>query len=268
MGQFDRPEMTVLPDSAQVGESGQVAKPQPCFLQPGSLPGEKATTSGQYVLVDGFGKRVGNFEKTVTAGEPFPPARPGLRYMLADATQHSSATGVGGQLVGTPGSKATRSGQYQLIDSSGKGLDMAATVTKGEPFPPTPANGQAWKLVDATGTRRAGEKAEISGQYALVSANGKKVKGKEVTVVKGESFPPTPKKGQAYKLVDATNHASGERAEGQFKPGQTAKTSGQYELITADGMKTGKEVTVVAGESFPPTRSKGQMYRLVDRTNP
>lgn len=45
-----------------------------------------------------------------------------------------------------------------------------------------------------------GTKAKISGQY-----KNEKTKT-EVTVTKGEPLPPTPEKGQGYKLVDKTKH--------------------------------------------------------------
>jgi hypothetical protein len=231
----------------------------------GALPGEKATRSGQYVLVDSRGNQVGK-EKTITKGEPFPPARPGLSYKLVDATKQSSETGTGGAQVLRPGDKAKVSGQYELVDRNGNGMDRAATVVKGEPLPPTPGDGQSWKLVDMTGTKRSGEKVEISGQYALVDSNGKLVKGKETTAVKGERLPATPKSGQAWKLVDVTKHVEGEKLKGDVKPGQKAPTSGQYELINADGTRTGKEVTAVKGEPLPPARKAGQMYKLVDKT--
>jgi hypothetical protein len=47
---------------------------------------------------------------------------------------------------------------------------------------------------------RPGETAPTSGQYKNTST------GKEVTVVKNEPLPPTPKKGQIYTLVDPTKH--------------------------------------------------------------
>jgi len=46
-----------------------------------------------------------------------------------------------------------------------------------------------------------------------------------------------------------------------FKPGEIAPVSGQY-LNTG----TGYEVTVTAGEPFPPTDLPGQVYTLVDPT--
>ena len=47
---------------------------------------------------------------------------------------------------------------------------------------------------------KPGEKAPVSGQYKNTST------GTEVTVTKGEPFPPTPGKGQKYVLVDPTKH--------------------------------------------------------------
>lgn len=49
-------------------------------------------------------------------------------------------------------------------------------------------------------TFRPGEKCPKSGQYINTMTRT------EVTVVKGESFPPTPKPNQRYKLVDKTKH--------------------------------------------------------------
>lgn len=47
---------------------------------------------------------------------------------------------------------------------------------------------------------KPGEKAPVSGQYKRSRTN------KEVTSVKGDRFPPTPKKGETYRLVDRTKH--------------------------------------------------------------
>lgn len=44
-----------------------------------------------------------------------------------------------------PGEIAQISGQYRLV-----GTKREATVTRGEPLPPTPKNGQKWLLVDQT----------------------------------------------------------------------------------------------------------------------
>lgn len=49
-------------------------------------------------------------------------------------------------------------------------------------------------------TYKPGEISPHSGQYKNEKT------GYEVTVVKGEPFPPTPEKGQSYKLVDRTKH--------------------------------------------------------------
>ena len=51
-----------------------------------------------------------------------------------------------------------------------------------------------------------------------------------------------------------------------FKPGETSKASGQYEIIGKRGGGTGKERTVVKGEPLPPTPKPGQRYKLVDTT--
>ena len=55
---------------------------------------------------------------------------------------------------------------------------------------------------------RPGEKADRSGQYGIQGPRGGDT-GKERTVVKGEPFPPTPQKGQSYKLNDPTKNKSG-----------------------------------------------------------
>ena len=50
------------------------------------------------------------------------------------------------------------------------------------------------------------------------------------------------------------------------KPGEKAKTSGQYERVGPRGGKTGREVTVTKNEPFPPTPEPGQGYVIVDKT--
>lgn len=50
------------------------------------------------------------------------------------------------------------------------------------------------------------------------------------------------------------------------KSGQTAKVSGQYQIVGPRGSKTGTEVTVVAGKPLPPTPKSGQGFVLVDKT--
>ena len=49
-------------------------------------------------------------------------------------------------------------------------------------------------------TFKPGEKARTSGQYRNTGTR------REVTVTRGEPFPPTPRKGQGYILVDPTKH--------------------------------------------------------------
>ena len=57
-------------------------------------------------------------------------------------------------------------------------------------------------------TYRPGEKADRSGQYIEVGPRGGK--GKEVTVVKGEPLPPTPKPNMGYVIVDPSKNKSGQ----------------------------------------------------------
>ena len=54
--------------------------------------------------------------------------------------------------------------------------------------------------------------------------------------------------------------------EPKKKPGERAKQSGQYEIVGPRGGKTGREVTVVKGEPFPPTPEPGMGYIIVDKT--
>ena len=53
---------------------------------------------------------------------------------------------------------------------------------------------------------KPGGKAPASGQYAIKGPKGGK--GKEVTSEKGNSLPPTEKKGSTYTLVDPTRNKS------------------------------------------------------------
>lgn len=53
---------------------------------------------------------------------------------------------------------------------------------------------------------KPGEISRYSGQFELVGPRGGKT-NREVTVVKGEPIPPTPKPGMKYVLVDETKHA-------------------------------------------------------------
>ena len=55
---------------------------------------------------------------------------------------------------------------------------------------------------------RPGQKAPASGQYEIVGQRGGRT-DKERTVVKGEPLPPTPEKGQGYRMADRTKNKSG-----------------------------------------------------------
>lgn len=49
---------------------------------------------------------------------------------------------------------------------------------------------------------RPGHIAPVSGQYGIIGQQNKVIG--ERTAVKGEHLPPTPKKGQRYRLIDKT----------------------------------------------------------------
>jgi len=49
-----------------------------------------------------------------------------------------------------PGSKAPRSGQYEIVGPRGGKTGDERTVTRGEPLPPTPERGQEYVIVDPT----------------------------------------------------------------------------------------------------------------------
>jgi hypothetical protein len=51
-----------------------------------------------------------------------------------------------------------------------------------------------------------------------------------------------------------------------YRPGETARRSGQYGIVGPRGGCTGEERTVTRGEPFPPTPKAGQRYTLVDPT--
>jgi hypothetical protein len=52
---------------------------------------------------------------------------------------------------------------------------------------------------------RSGQKVPVSGQYAVIDPYGRNT-GYEVTVVRGEPFPPTSSPGYTFVLVDRTKH--------------------------------------------------------------
>jgi len=49
-----------------------------------------------------------------------------------------------------PGQESPRSGQYEIIGPRGGETEAERTITRGEPFPPTPKPGQKYILVDPT----------------------------------------------------------------------------------------------------------------------
>lgn len=54
-------------------------------------------------------------------------------------------------------------------------------------------------------TYKPGQTAPRSGQYGVKGPRGGDL-GREVTVTKGEPFPPTQQSGQKYTLNDPTKH--------------------------------------------------------------
>ena len=55
-----------------------------------------------------------------------------------------------------PGQTVPKSSQAELVGPRGGGTGREVTVTKGEPFPPTPKAGMGYKVTDPTkhSTRR------------------------------------------------------------------------------------------------------------------
>lgn len=52
-----------------------------------------------------------------------------------------------------PGEKAPASGQYPIVGPRGGKTGAERTVTRGEPFPPTPKPGQGYGRPDRTKTK-------------------------------------------------------------------------------------------------------------------
>ncbi|MBD2249069.1 hypothetical protein H6G26_38100 [Nostoc sp. FACHB-888] len=50
----------------------------------------------------------------------------------------------------SPGERTPTSGQYEVINSDGKGTGLEVTSTAGNPFPPTSESDQSYRLVDPT----------------------------------------------------------------------------------------------------------------------
>jgi len=59
--------------------------------------------------------------------------------------------------------------------------------------------------VSKKGPFKPGQKVPQSGQAEIIGPRGGRTK-EERTVVTGEPFPPTPKPGQKYEIVDPTKH--------------------------------------------------------------
>jgi hypothetical protein len=51
-----------------------------------------------------------------------------------------------------------------------------------------------------------------------------------------------------------------------YRPGEIVPISGQYAAVLATGRRSGREVTCVKGEPFPPTRVGEIGYVLADAT--
>lgn len=49
-----------------------------------------------------------------------------------------------------PGNKAPASGQYEIVGTRGGHTGTERTVTRGEPLPPTPKQGQGYVIADRT----------------------------------------------------------------------------------------------------------------------
>jgi hypothetical protein len=62
-------------------------------------------------------------------------------------------------------------------------------------------------MATTRGPFRPGETALRSGQYREMGPRGGR--GREVTVVKGEPFPPTTRPNRTYTLVDPTKNKAG-----------------------------------------------------------
>lgn len=60
------------------------------------------------------------------------------------------------------------------------------------------------KIVQKTYT--PGETSKISGQGKIIGPRGGKTNNGEVTLIKGNTVPPTPKPGQKIVITDPTKH--------------------------------------------------------------
>ncbi len=59
-----------------------------------------------------------------------------------------------------------------------------------------------------TKSYKPGQTVPVSGQYKVTGPRGGD-RGREVTSVKGEPFPPTQKSGERYVIADKTKHKNG-----------------------------------------------------------
>ena len=55
-----------------------------------------------------------------------------------------------GRKTYSPGERAPRSGQYEIVGPQGGRTGKERTVTRNEPMPPTPKGGQKFILTDPT----------------------------------------------------------------------------------------------------------------------
>lgn len=85
---------------------------------------------------------------------------------------------------------------FPRMDYGGAGSKRSANAPTKEP-----------EMPKAQPTHKPGQIVPKSGQYPVVGPKGGDT-GKEVTVVKGEPFPPTPKPGMGYGQPDLTKHSS------------------------------------------------------------
>jgi len=86
------------------------------------------------------------------------------------------------------------------------GMNFASNSMHAEPIDGADDCGWIYGLLIGTRpmatTYKPGETAPRSGQYQIVGTTV------ERTVTRGEPLPPTPRKGQEYRLVDPTKHKS------------------------------------------------------------
>jgi len=75
------------------------------------------------------------------------------RIQMYNYCEPNSLEFIGGEMAKEthkPGEKAKDSGQYPIVGPRGGDTGKERTVTKGEPFPPTPKKGQEYGTPDKT----------------------------------------------------------------------------------------------------------------------